>query len=296
LEEHIVNRKPTYTELTKSVIELTTALDYERKKKAECEDILENANSLILKMSPDGIMRVVTKDARELIIEYRNSIIYDHGKPIGVHGAARDITRRVKTEEQLRISEEKFSKVFRNSPMWVVLSVVETGRYIDVNDSFLCSTGYQRDEVINKTSIELGLWVDPDQRKKILKEVKEKGSVQDIEVNRRIKSGQIITMLFFGEIIEIGEETCFLSVSLDITDRKRMEMLVRESEKRYRTVLQVNPDPIVLYDINGKVTYANPAFEKTFGWTYNELAETSGLCSKREPAGDPSGDREYVEG
>ena len=219
----------------------------------------------------EGIMRVVTKDARELIIEYRNSLIYDQEKPIGVHGSARDITRRVKAEEQLRISEEKFSKAFRNSPVWVVLSELETGRYIDVNDSFLFSTGYQRDEVIGKTSIELGLWVDTDQRKKILKEVKEKGSVQHIEVNRRNKSGQIVTMLFFGEIIEIGEETCFLSVSLDITDRKHMEMLVRESEKRYRTILQANPDPMALYDMDGAVTYVNQAFEKKFGWTLDEL-------------------------
>ena len=71
--------------------------------------------------------------------------------------------------------------------------------------------------------------------------------------------------------IEFAGEPAIMGNILDITERKRAEEALRESEKRYRTVLEASPDPVVVYDMEGKVTFTNPAFTKVFGWTPDEL-------------------------
>jgi PAS domain S-box-containing protein len=62
-----------------------------------------------------------------------------------------------------------------------------------------------------------------------------------------------------------------VEVTLEITDRKRGERALRESEERHRAVLEASPDPVVIYDMEGRCTYINPAFTKVFGWTEEEL-------------------------
>jgi PAS domain S-box-containing protein len=130
---------------------------------------------------------------------------------------------RKRGEEALRLSEEKFSKAFQSSPAWVVISSYEDGRYIEVNEAFLKSVGFTREEVIGKTALELKIWANPEDRMLIISELQEKGFVKNREVKRRKKSGELLDILFSAEIIEIAGEKCMLSTSLDITERKRAE-------------------------------------------------------------------------
>jgi PAS domain S-box-containing protein len=142
-----------------------------------------------------------------------------------------DITERKKAEEAIRLSEEKFSKAFRSSPPWVTISALEDGRYIEVNDTFLRVSGYSKEEVIGCTSIELGIWADPSERAKMVKILHEKGSIYNQEVRFGTKSGEILTMLRSAELIDIGGETCSIAVTLDITERKKLEEQLRQSQK-----------------------------------------------------------------
>jgi two-component system, cell cycle sensor histidine kinase and response regulator CckA len=138
---------------------------------------------------------------------------------------------RRRASETLVSSEEKFSKAFRSSPIWVVISSLKDGRYIEVNDTFLKATGYTRDEVIGSSSMDLGIWADGKERDHVVELIRTIGSVRNLEVHRRDKQGRILTMLFSSEPITINGEECLVSVSLDISERKELETGLRQAQK-----------------------------------------------------------------
>ncbi len=150
--------------------------------------------------------------------------------------------RPADAEGALRLSEEMFTKVFRFSPDWIVISTLEDGRFIDVNDAFLRITGYAREEVIGRTAIELGIWVDPGERAAMVEVLRREGVIRDHEARFRMKSGEIRVMLRSAEVIHLGEERCIISVTRDITERKEAEeklrTLAEELERRNRELEQ----------------------------------------------------------
>jgi diguanylate cyclase (GGDEF)-like protein/PAS domain S-box-containing protein len=126
-------------------------------------------------------------------------------------------------KKALRNSEKNIFQSFRASPDFVVISTLADGCYIEVNDSFLQAIGYRREEVIDHTAHELNIWADVQERDTFAQLLKEQGIVHDFEVTYRKKSGDIGWMLMSAELIEIAAEQCILSVSKDITERKRTE-------------------------------------------------------------------------
>jgi PAS domain S-box-containing protein len=166
--------------------------------------------------------RVFYRDGSFRWVEFKTMLIEWEGRPAALSFCT-DVTERKLAEDALKASEEKFARAFKESPVWVVISSLEDGRYIEVNDTFLRDTGFTRDEVIGRTSVELSTWPDQNDRKWIVDRIKEKGSVRNVEVERRTKSGDFLIMLFSGESFEMGDEDCLLSVSLDITENRRME-------------------------------------------------------------------------
>jgi len=171
----------------------------------------------------DGQIIDVSMDAR-LICDPETDFPY-------IEGHLSDITEKRKSEEAIRLSEEKYSKTFNCSPVWVVLSSLETGRYIEVNETFLRNMKYTREEVIGRTSLEIDAWADPRDRQRVIQKIEADGVVRNLEIKRRSKTGRILTMLFSADTIEISGEKCLLSVSLDVTEYKKMEEMMVQSEK-----------------------------------------------------------------
>ncbi|MGE5396372.1 MAG: PocR ligand-binding domain-containing protein [Chitinophagales bacterium] len=136
---------------------------------------------------------------------------------------SKDITERKKDQEALRLSEERFSKAFNASPNAEAISTLNDGRFILVNESFCRIVGFQRNEIIGKTPIELGIWVNPADGKKMRQMLLRDVPVRDMEFNFRRKSGEIWIGLFSAVKIDIDGGTCQLSIAGDITDRKRSE-------------------------------------------------------------------------
>jgi PAS domain S-box-containing protein len=128
-----------------------------------------------------------------------------------------------RAEEAHRASEERFKKVFNASPHAMTISTVAEGRYIDVNEVTLRITGYTRAEMIGRTARELNVWVDAEDRNRLLGMLEEQGEVREFEVRLRSKNGEVHTLLMAAELIEIDGKRCMLTASSDITDRKRAE-------------------------------------------------------------------------
>lgn len=182
--------------------------------------------------------RIIWPDNSLHWIQAKAQIFYDpDGKPLRMVGVNLDITERKQSEEALRLSEEKLSKAFRASPDWMSITTLEEGRYIDVNDAFLKMTGYARNEVIGRTSLELGLWVNPDDREEALHIFKEKEAISNFPTRFRLKSGAIRDILWSAESFDLKGQKCLIVVTRDITEQLRTE---RELKHNYEFQKVIN--------------------------------------------------------
>jgi PAS domain S-box-containing protein len=170
-----------------------------------------------------GLLPVLTKSGEVRLWEYNNSLRKEGVSSPIVRGIAHDVTEQKRAEEALRRSEEKFSKAFHSSPVEMFVTTLEEGRFIDVNESVERNIGYTRDEMIGRTSLELGLWINPTERAAIVEEIKKNGRIVNREIQIRSKSGEIEIKLYSAELLKIGREQCLLGVCEDITDRKKSE-------------------------------------------------------------------------
>ena len=161
----------------------------------------------------------------------------------------RDITERKRGVDELRLSEERFAKSFRANPQPMSLTTITEGRYLDVNDSFLQMSGYNREEVIGHTSLELNIWETPASRTNFLNKLRELGSIENLESKFRTKKGTLRVLLSSAEQFEIGSQQCLLVASSDITERVETQQALQESEERFRLLADSSP---VLIWINGQ--------------------------------------------
>ncbi|HYM62324.1 MAG TPA: PAS domain S-box protein [Thermoanaerobaculia bacterium] len=193
-------------------------------------------------------------------------------------GVFEDITERKQAEEALYKSERKFSRVFMSAPAGISVSRVSDGRLLEINLEFARMFGYRRDEVVGRTSLELGLWPVAEDRERIIQLLSEQGEVNDLELRLRAKSGAILTIRFSGEFVEIEGEKVILSTFIDATERKRAEETLRESEERYRSLFENSMVGIAQALEDGRPIRVNQAYARMYGYENPEamLAEISG--------------------
>lgn len=136
---------------------------------------------------------------------------------------SQDITQKIKAESAIKISEEKFSKAFNTRAVMMAISTFEEGRYIDINEEFLQTTGLTREKVIGFTSKEVGIFLKPSARDKLINQIIKSGRLSEEEIQIRNTKGDVLTCLFSAEEINIQGAKCLLIVMSDITQRKQVE-------------------------------------------------------------------------
>jgi len=167
----------------------------------------------------------------------------------------------------LRESEEKFSAAFRSSPGSMSISRLKDGTFIEVNESFLRDKGYTREEVIGRSSMELGIWKDEEHRNQVLQMLQEQGRVHNEPTQFRTKSGEIRTGFFSAELVSLGNEPCMIILTTDTTQLKQAEEQLRLLSSVTRQV----SDSIIFTDPDSKITYMNQAAQDLFGYTIEEV-------------------------
>ena len=165
--------------------------------------------------------RFRTKSGAE-IVAIANADLIDVDGRTCVVTALMDITDRVRAEAALRESERRFARAFDANPLPMTITTPD-GRHLYVNAAALRHSGYTSEELMGRTNAELGFWVVPEDRDRLLKTMETDGRVRDLEVAFRTKSGESRNLLVNSERIIYGGEPAVLNVSLDITERKQLE-------------------------------------------------------------------------
>jgi PAS domain S-box-containing protein len=167
--------------------------------------------------------------------------------------------------ESLKESEEKFRSSFMLSSDAFYWATLEEGQILEINSSFEKTSGYTRNEIIGKTSLQIGLYHNPADRARMLSELKANGFVKNMELEAQKKNGEIITILLSINKILSNNKQYILGIIRDITDRKRAEESLRISEALLNTVIQTIPELIWLKDVDGVYRSCNKMFERFFG-------------------------------
>ena len=149
----------------------------------------------------------------------------------GYCGIVSDVSERKNTEEQLRQSEERFSKVFHGSPVAITISRLSDGQFLDVNERTSELLGYSRDEMVGKTDIELNLWLHEEDRRRAFAIATRKVREPAHESTMRDREGNLRDVLMSLDHITIDGEECALALTLDISERKRLETDLSHSQK-----------------------------------------------------------------
>ncbi len=169
------------------------------------------------------------------------------------------------SKNELMLSEERFYKAFRSSPAPTFISTPSEGRYIDVNESGLRLLGYSRDELIGRTVRDLRVWKDPGTRDLFVQKLLKRGSLGEEPIRLRTKYGEIKEVLWSCEIITLNDEKAVLSFLFDISERRKMEEALRESEQRLADIIDFLPDATFAINLQGRVIAWNRAIADMTG-------------------------------
>ena len=171
-----------------------------------------------------------------------------------------NITEKKKTEFALRESEERFQKIFQSSPSIIAISRLQDDKLIDVNDAFCLTSGYTRQETIDRTSTDLDLWLNPGDLEAVLEFLRQGEKIEKREFSFRKKNGEIIIGLYSSQLINIAGETLVLSNILDITTRKKAEMALAHSHDLMSYIIEHSKSAIAVHDRDLRYIYVSQRY------------------------------------
>jgi two-component system cell cycle sensor histidine kinase/response regulator CckA len=202
----------------------------------------------------------------------------------GVTFTVLDITEHKKAESALKRSEEMFREAFHTSPDSITINRLHDGIYISVNEGFTKNTNYTEEDVEGKTPLDINIWDSSDDLKKLVKGLKQRGEVRNMEASFRRKNGDILYGLISASMINIGGIPHILSVTRDITKRKKAEDAMQQSEKKFRDLAELLPQVVFEFDLQGRFTYVNRYALNLFGYSQTDIEQGLNALDMIAPA------------
>ena len=184
------------------------------------------------------------------------------GKVVAI---VRDRDEQRRMEMALRQSEAKFVRLFDASPIPLIVTQRDNGQIADVNAALVSQFGYSRADLIGRNTLDLGI-VAPEVRARLFERLRQEGRLANVELRVTCQGGEVRECLGYAETIELPGGPHLLISLVDITDRKRAERQLRDSEERFRLVVENSPSTIFLWDEGGTLRYISPALAPALGW------------------------------
>ncbi|MBA4366574.1 MAG: hypothetical protein C0403_02930 [Desulfobacterium sp.] len=203
---------------------------------------LEDASSELFKLNEDLEKRVLERTKE---IEAVNKRLQ------------KDISARESMEKALSESEDRYRKTFEAAPDSIAIIRMHDGKYLDVNDAFCRLTGFSKKEVIGKTISDIDIIGDFEDREIFKRTLQNDQKVSSLEIKCRKKDGSFLSVLVSAKILMYGDEECLITILTDITERKKIEAALRESEEKYRLLTENANDAIFIIQ-DGKILFPNP--------------------------------------
>jgi len=221
-----------------------------------------------------------------------NRLVKD-GQCFGVSSIARDITQFERVIRATQSAEDRFTKVFRHNPFPLGVTTAESGVFLDVNPALVELLGYERSELIGRTAEQVGIWANASKRAHLLEAMRPTGRIVDFAANFRRPDGRLLNVLLACEAINLDGVDCLLISIADVTPLHNAEQALRESEVRYRALIDTAPEAIVLIDADtGVFTDTNENASRLTGYEKSALVgmDPADLGPITQPDGSLSAD------
>lgn len=179
-----------------------------------------------------------------------------------------------KYSRDLMESEQKFTLAFKTAPYAITIAEPASGKIIEINNGFTAISGYTTEEVIGKTTIDLNLWTNDADRKNVVNDLLNNVYVNNREYCFNAKSGKLIHGLFSAQIIRSEKGDFIFSSINDISDRKKLEGILKESENNFRAIFENNSAAIAIIEPDTTISMVNDAFCQISGYNREDVIGT----------------------
>jgi PAS domain S-box-containing protein len=169
------------------------------------------------------------------------------------------------------VGDSRFAAAFYNAGVMMLIVRATDGTIVDINRAFIEETGYLREEVIGKTSQEIGIFADPPIGDRIVRDMREHGRVRDLDVRVMNRAGEIVYALLSSDPILLDGAPHLITTVSNTTKRHEAEDALRTSEERYRTLVEQTADGVLLLDADARIVDSNPAMAELLGRPIEEL-------------------------
>jgi len=163
-------------------------------------------------------------------------------------------------------AQQRFERLFRHNPALMALSSYPEHKFLDVNDVFLATMGYTAEEILGKTSAEIGLFLKPQLQAASIEQLQSNGRVFGLELQVRCKDGSVLDGLFSGDTISSQGKNYYLTIMVDMTERKHAQEAMRESEAKYRRLFEDAAIGIFHSSLADRFMSVNPALARMLGY------------------------------
>ena len=192
-------------------------------------------------------------------------------------GSVRDITEEKQAAQKLKESEERFGITFELNPDPVTITAIPSGKYVAVNRAFEIETGYSKNEIIGKTTQEVGLWADDNERVRLFDQLKKskKGEIKGFETQFTKKNGKATASLLSGKMIQIEDKSYLLSIVKNIQALKDNERILTNEREKLRAYINVAQVVLVVIDRHGDVVLINKKGCEVLGYPEEKIIGTN---------------------